>query len=91
MKITCSTKMTHIMVSFSDYQNCIFIDRVFYKYKSWQLHGILQITIQISTFSPHMKNLIFQLKSLKNKHSSTSDSLEYTESCTKKDVLHPFL
>ena len=47
--------MIHIMVSFSDYQNSIFVDRVPYKYKNWQHHGILQISVQMSTFSPHMK------------------------------------
>ena len=76
--------MIHIMVSFSDYQNSIFIDRVPYKHKNWQLHGILQISDQISTFSPHVQKLLFQLKNVKNKHFSTSVSLEYAESCTKK-------
>ena len=46
--------MIHIMVSFSDYQKSIFIDRVPYKHKNWQLHEILQISFQMSTFSPHM-------------------------------------
>ena len=75
--------MIQIMVSFSDYQNSIFIDRVPYKHKNWELHGILQISVQISTFSPNMLKVAFQLKNVKNKNSSTSDSLEYTESCTK--------
>ena len=51
--------MIHIMVSFSDYQNSIFIDRVPYKRKNWQLHGILQISVQMSTFSPHMQKVAF--------------------------------
>ena len=51
--------MIHIMVSFSDYQNSIFIDRVPYKQKNWQLHGILQISVQMSTFSPHMQKVAF--------------------------------
>ena len=59
VKITYSTKMIHIMVSFSDYQNSIFIDRVPYKHKNWQLHGILQISVQISMFSPQMKRVAF--------------------------------
>ena len=42
VKIIYSTKMTHIMVSFSDYQNFIFFDRVPYKHKYWQLQGILK-------------------------------------------------
>ena len=63
--------MIHIMVSFSDYQNSIFIDRVPCKQKKWQLHGILQISVQMSTFSPHMQKLLFQLKNVKNNHSST--------------------
>ena len=51
--------MIHIMVSFSDYQNSIFIDRVPYKHENWQLHGILQIFVQISMFSPHIQNVAF--------------------------------
>ena len=35
-----NTKMNHIMVSFLDYYNSIFIDRVPYKHKNWQLDGI---------------------------------------------------
>ena len=59
VKITYNTKTIHIMVSFSDYQNSIFIDRVPYKHKNWQLHGILQISVQISIFSPHMQKVAF--------------------------------
>ena len=59
VKITYSTKMIVIMISFSDYQNSIFIDSVPYKYKNWQLHGILQISVQMSTFSPHMQKVAF--------------------------------
>ena len=59
VKITNNTKMIHIMVSFSDYQNSIFIERIPYKNKNWQLHGILQISVQISMFSPHMQNVAF--------------------------------
>ena len=59
VKITYNTKMIHIMVSFSDHQNSIFIDRVPYKQKNWQLHGILQISVQMSTFSPHMQKVAF--------------------------------
>ena len=47
------------MVSFSDYQNSIFIDRVPYKQKNWQLHGILQISVEMSMFSPHMQKVTF--------------------------------
>ena len=59
VKITYNTKMIHIMVSFSDCQNSIFINRVPYKRKTWQLHFILQISVQISMFSPHMQNMAF--------------------------------
>ena len=59
VKITYNTEMIHIMVSFSDYQNSSFIDRVPYKQKNWQLHGILQISVQMSTFSPHMQKVAF--------------------------------
>ena len=47
------------MIFFSDYQKSIFIDRVTYKHKNWQLHGILQISVQISMFSPHMQKVAF--------------------------------
>ena len=41
------------MGSFPDYYNSIIIDRVPYKHKNWQLHGILMILVQIALFSPH--------------------------------------
>ena len=59
VKITYNTEMIHIMVSFSDYQNSSFIDRVPYKQKNWQLHGILQIFVQISMSSSHMQKVAF--------------------------------
>ena len=59
VKITYNTKMIHIMVSFSDYQNSPLVDRAPYKHKNWQLHGILQISVQMSTFSPHMQKVAF--------------------------------
>ena len=37
----------------------IFIDRVPYKHKNWQLHGLLQISVQISMLSPHMQKVAF--------------------------------
>ena len=45
VKITYNTKMNHIMLSFPDYYNSIFIDRFPYKYKNWLLHGILIIPV----------------------------------------------
>ena len=60
VKITYNnTRMIHIMVSFSDYQNSIFIDMVPYKHKNWQLYGVLQISVQISMFSPHIQKVVF--------------------------------
>ena len=59
VKITYNTKMIYIMVSFSDYQKSIFIDRVPYKHKNRQLYGILQISIQISMFFPRMQKVAF--------------------------------
>ena len=59
VKDTYNAKMIHVMVSFSDYENSIFIDRVPYKQKNWQHHGILQISVQMSTFSPHMQKVAF--------------------------------
>ena len=47
------------MVSFSDYWNSIFIDRVPYKHKNCQLHGTLIIPLQISLFSPHVQKVAF--------------------------------
>ena len=37
----------------------IFIDKVSYKHKNWQLHSILQISVQISAFSLHMQKVAF--------------------------------
>ena len=59
IKITYNTKMIHIMVFFSDYHNSIFIESVPYEPKNWQLHGILQIFVEISIFSPHVQNFVF--------------------------------
>ena len=59
VKITYNTKMIPIVVSFSDYQNSIFIDRIPYKHKNWQLHGVLQISVQISMFSSHRQKVAF--------------------------------
>ena len=59
VKITYNTKMIHIMVSFSDYQNSIFLDSALYKHKHWQLCGTLQISVQISMFSRHMQKAAF--------------------------------
>ena len=59
VKVSYNTKMIHIMVSFSDYQNSIFIDRVPYKYQNWKLHGTLQISVQRNMFSPRMQKVAF--------------------------------
>ena len=79
------------MVSFSVHYNSIFSDRIPCKHKNWQFHVILIIPFQISLFSPHLQKLLFQLINVKSNHSSTSDTLEYRKSCTKKKMLHPFL
>ena len=71
-KITNNTKMNHIMVSFWDHHNSIFIDRAPSKYKDWKFNGILITSYRISLFSPHMDKVIFQLKNVKNNVSSTS-------------------
>ena len=68
--------MNHIMVFFSDYYN----SELFLK-----LRDILAYFLLIC------KNLLFQLKNVKNNHSITSDSLEYTKSCTKKRHARPFV
>ena len=59
VKITYNTKLIHIMVSFSDYENSIFNDRVPYKHKNWQFHVILTISVEITMFSPHMQKVAF--------------------------------
>ena len=61
VKITYNTKMIHIMLSFSDYQNSIFTDRVPYKHKNWQFHGILPIFVEITMFSPHLQKVAFSV------------------------------
>ena len=43
VKIAYNTEMNHIMVSFPDYHSSVFIDRVPYKHKTWQLHGNLSV------------------------------------------------
>ena len=83
--------MNHIMVSFSDHYNSIFIDRVPYRHKNWQFHGILIISFQIILLSPHRQKVTFSAKNVKNNHSLTRDSLKYTKSCTKTNMLRPFL
>ena len=61
-KISYNAKVIHIMVSFSHYQNSTFVDRATYKHKNWQLHGVLQISVQISMFSSQMKKVAFSAK-----------------------------
>ena len=65
--------MNPIIVSFSDNYKSIFIDRAPYKHKNWQFYGISKIHFQISLFSPHMQNVLFQLENAKNNVSSKSD------------------
>ena len=59
IKITNNTEMNRIMVSSSDHYKSIFIDRVPYKSKNWQFHGILIIPFQISLF---LESYFFSLK-----------------------------
>ena len=61
-KISYNAKVIHIMVSFSHYQNSTFVDRATYKHKNWQLHDVLQISVQISMFSSQMKKVAFSAK-----------------------------
>ena len=91
MNTTINIKMSHIMVSFSAHYISTLIDRVPHKDKDFHFHVIIIISFQISLLSPYMQKLLFQLKNLKINHSTTSDSLEYTKSCTEKIMLHPFL
>ena len=51
VKITYNTKMIHIMVSFSDYQNSIFIDWVPYKHQNWHIHGIISTPLQVTRWN----------------------------------------
>ena len=57
--LTNNTKINHIMVSFSDHGNSDLIDRVHYKRKLWQFHGILIILFKISLFSHDMQKVTF--------------------------------
>ena len=85
VKITYNAKMIHIMISFSDYQNSYFYWEG--SLQTQKLVASLYFTNFCSdkhVFSSHAKSCFFQLKNVKNSHSSTSDSLEYTKSCTKK-------
>ena len=62
VKVTYNTKMIHIMVSFSNYQNSIFIDRVPYKQKlaaSWYFTNYYS---DKHVFSSYAKSCFFSLK-----------------------------
>ena len=55
--------MDHIIVSFSDHYNSIFIDRLRYKHNTWQFHGILIIPFHDKLiFSSYAQNYFFSLK-----------------------------
>ena len=47
------------MVFLSDHWNSIFIDKVHYKHKDWQFHGIFIIRFHMSVLSPHMEKVGF--------------------------------
>lgn len=78
-------KMNHIMIPFSDDYNSISIDRVPLRSKNsnslWYFNKTL---LDQPIFSSSTKKLLFQLKNLKNNHSSTSDMLKYIKSGIKK-------
>ena len=63
VKITYNTKISHIIVSFSDYCNSIFIDRVPYKHKklaaSWYFANFCS---DKHIFSSHAKSCFLSLK-----------------------------
>ena len=57
IKITNNIKMSPIMVSFSARYISIFIDRVPYKHKKLQFHGILIISFETSILSHYMQKV----------------------------------
>ena len=83
VKIASNTKNNHIMVSFTDHYNAIFIDRLPSQIKigKEKIHGTLIILFYVSLSSPRLQRL-FLLKTQKS-HSSTSDWQENTKSCFK--------
>ena len=71
VKITYNTKMIHIMVSFSDYQNSIFIDWVPYKHQNRHIHGIMEYT-KFCSKKGHYQNWNQWLKISKTSYTKSS-------------------
>ena len=64
--------MNHIMISFTDHHNAIFIDRFPSQTKLEKIHGTLIILFYVNLSSPQLQRL-FVIKNTKNNHSSASD------------------
>ena len=86
IKIASNTKINHIIVSFTDYHNAIFIDRLPSKAKigkdSWYFMDSLSCKPE---FSLTTKTFLF-IKNPKHNHSSASDWWRNTKSSFKEDV-----
>ena len=83
VKIASNTKINHIIVSFTDHYNAIFIDRLpsQIKIEKEKIHGTLIILFYVRLSSPRLQRL-FLLKTQK-RYSSASDWWENTKSSFK--------
>ena len=81
IKAASNTRINHIVVSFTDHYNAIFIDRFSSQTKIKKIHGILIIFLYVSLSSPQLQILFFS--NTKNNHSSASDWWENTKSSFK--------
>ena len=59
IKAASNTRINHIVVSFTDHYNAIFIDRFSSQTKIKKIHGILIIFLYVSLSSPQLQILFF--------------------------------
>ena len=74
-----NAKINH-MISFSDHKNAIYIDKVSSKNKIGKYLWHFNNSILDKLISSFANKLLFQLKNLKNNHSSTNNSMKYKKS-----------
>ena len=88
IKIANSTKINHIMVSFTGHYNAISIDRLSSKTKigkdSWK--RFMKIILLCKPEFSSTTRTSFFIKNTKNNHSSASDWWEYTKHCFKENA-----
>ena len=86
IKIASNTKINHIMVSFTDHYNAIFIDRFPSKTKigkdSWYFNNSLLCKPEFSLIT----DFLFFIENTKHNNSSASDWWENTKSSFKEDA-----